>query len=58
VRRHKKAGPLWQSGYIYMIHASICRTETAGVQPGDVAYALRYLQIRQYDPTGNLRPGP
>jgi hypothetical protein len=54
----KKAGPSWQGGYIYMIHASICRTDTAGVQPGDVDYALRYLQIRQHDPTGNLRPGP
>jgi hypothetical protein len=53
----KKAGPPWQGGYIYMLHASICRTDAAEVQPGDVAYALRYLQIRQYDATGNLRPG-
>ena len=54
----QKAGPRWAGGYIYMLHASICRTDTAGVQPGDVAYTLQYLQIRQYDPTGNLRrPG-
>jgi hypothetical protein len=54
----KKAGPPWQGGYIYMMHASICRTDAAGVQPADVAYALGLLQIRQYDPTGNLRrPG-
>jgi len=51
----KKAGPPWQGGYIYMIHASICRNDMAAVQPGDAAYALQYLQIRQYDPTGNLQ---
>jgi hypothetical protein len=54
----KKAGPPWQGGYIYMMHASICRTDAGGVQPTDIAYALGTLQIRQYDPTGNLRrPG-
>lgn len=54
----KKAGPPWQGGYIYMMHASICRTDMAVIQPADIAYALGLLQIRQYDPTGNLRrPG-
>jgi hypothetical protein len=54
----KRAGPLYQGGYIYMMHASICRTDTAPVRPTDIAYALQYLQIRQYDPNGNLRrPG-
>jgi hypothetical protein len=51
----KKAGPRWQGGYIYMMHASICRTDTAAVRPEDVSYALGSLQIRQYDPVGNLR---
>jgi hypothetical protein len=53
----KKAGPPWQGGYVYMMHASICRTDLAGVQAQDIAYALGSLQIRQYDPAGNLR-GP
>ncbi|MGH7045188.1 MAG: hypothetical protein ACREE2_02205 [Stellaceae bacterium] len=54
----KRAGPPWQGGYIYMVHASICRTDAAPVRPADIAYALGLLQIRQYDPTGNLRrPG-
>jgi hypothetical protein len=54
----KKAGPRWQGGYIYMMHASICRTDMAILRPEDVAYALGLLQIRQYDPNGNLRrPG-
>jgi hypothetical protein len=51
----KRAGPRWAGGYTYMIHASICRTDAAAVQPADVAYALQYLEIRQRDPTGNLR---
>jgi hypothetical protein len=53
----RKAGPRWEGGYVYIMHASICRTDTANVQPQDIAYALGTLQIRQYDPVGNLR-GP
>ena len=51
----KKAGPPWQGGYVYMMHASICRTDLADFQAQDIAYALGSLQIRQYDPVGNLR---
>jgi hypothetical protein len=54
----RKAGPKWGGGYIYIMHASICRADAANVQPQDIAYALGTLQIRQYDPLGNLRrPG-
>ena len=35
--------------------ASICRNDTAVVRAEDVAFALGALQIRQYDPVGNLR---
>ena len=52
----QKAGPRWGGGYIYMLHASICRTDTAAARAEDVSYALASLQIRQYDPQGNLRP--
>jgi hypothetical protein len=51
----KRPGPRWKGGYTYMIHASICRADAVAVQPADVAYALQYLQIRERDPTGNLR---
>jgi hypothetical protein len=51
----KKAGPPWRGGYVYMLHASICRADTGVVRAEDVAYALGSLQIRQYDPVGNLR---
>jgi hypothetical protein len=54
----QKAGPKWGGGYIYMLHASICRTDTAAIRAEDVVFALGSLQIRQYDPQGNLRlPG-
>src|SRR5262245_34376859 len=54
----QRAGPPWGGGYIYMLHASICRTDTAAMRAEDVAYVLGSLQIRQYDPAGNLRrPG-
>jgi hypothetical protein len=50
-----RAGPSWRGGFVYMLHASICRTDTAGVRAEDVSYALGSLQVRQYDPVGNLR---
>lgn len=52
----QRAGPKWSGGYIYMLHASVCRTDTAAMRPEDVTYALASLQVRQYDPLGNLRP--
>jgi hypothetical protein len=50
-----RPGPQWRGGYVYMLHASICRTDVAAVRAEDVAYALGSLQLRQYDPQGNLR---
>jgi hypothetical protein len=61
----RKPGPPWRGGFIYMMHATICRTDGAVVQAQDVAYVLSSLQARTYDPLGNLRnagdqttPGP
>ena len=57
--RHCKAirhtGPRWQTGYIYIGHISICRTDRAQVQAEDVAYVFNNLRVRTYDPEGNLR---
>jgi lipopolysaccharide export system protein LptC len=46
---------VWLGGYTYMMHFSVCRTDTASVQPNDIAYVLASLQTRTYDPVGNLR---
>jgi hypothetical protein len=51
-------GPRWQGGYVYMLHASICRTDAASVQPQDVAYVIGSLRVQEYDPVGNIRPPP
>jgi hypothetical protein len=51
----RKPGPVWRGGYVWMMHASICRTDTAAVQAEDVAYVLGSLQMRIHDPAGNLR---
>ena len=53
----RKPGPVWRGGHIYIMHASICRTDTATVQAEAVAYVLGSLQTRIYDPLGNLRRG-
>jgi hypothetical protein len=52
----EKRGPHWGGGYIYVIHASICRTDRQAVAATDVDYVLRSLQVRQYEPGGNLAP--
>ena len=51
----RKPGPVWRGGYIWMMHASICRTDGAAVQAQDVAHVLGSLRTRIYDPAGNLR---
>jgi hypothetical protein len=51
-------GPRWQGGYVYMMHASICRADAANVQPQDVAYVIGSLRVQEYDPVGNIRPPP
>lgn len=50
----EKHGPRWGGGYIYVVHASICRTDRHTVAAADVEYVLRSLQLRQYEPSGNL----
>jgi DNA-binding winged helix-turn-helix (wHTH) protein len=48
-------GPKWQGGYVYLLNASICRTDATVVRTEDVAYALNLLQVRQDDPVANLQ---
>jgi hypothetical protein len=50
-----KPGPVWRGGYVYIMHASFCRTDAAGLQAEDVAYVVGSLQAQIYDPAGNLR---
>jgi hypothetical protein len=54
----EKRGPRWGIGRVYVIHASICRNDRHGVEPTDVDYILGSLQVRTYEPRGNLRSAP
>jgi hypothetical protein len=52
----EKLGPNWHGGYIWVVHASICRPDAQPVQPGDITAVLAGLRLDRYDPLGNLRP--
>jgi hypothetical protein len=54
----EKRGPRWGGGYVYAIHASICRSDQHPLAATDVDYVLRSLQIRQFEPRGNLASPP
>jgi hypothetical protein len=54
----RRPGPYWEGGYVWMLTASICHTDMASLQPDDIARGLASLQIRTYDPVGNIRPPP
>jgi len=57
-RAVEKRGPTWLGGHTYVIHASVCRKDGRTVEAADVEYALGSLQVRLYEPRGNLRPPP
>ncbi len=51
----EKRGPRWGGGYIFLIHASICRKDGQPVDPGNIAAVVAALQVQQRDGAGNLR---
>jgi hypothetical protein len=57
-RALEKRGPTWLGGHVYVIHASLCRKDGRTVEVADVEFAVRALQVRTYEPRGNLRPPP
>jgi hypothetical protein len=54
----RRPGPRWHAGFVWMLTASICRTDPENIEPGDVDRALDAVQIRPYDPVGNLARPP
>jgi hypothetical protein len=57
-RAIEKRGPTWRGGHVYVIHAGVCRKDGRALEATDIELALGSLQIRQYEPRGNLRPPP
>jgi hypothetical protein len=54
----EKRGPRWSTGYVYVIHASLCRNDRRTVDGTDVDYVLGSLRVTTYEPRGNLQPPP
>jgi hypothetical protein len=54
----RQPGPQWEGGFVWMLTASICRYDTTGLGPGDIARALAPLRIRTYDPVDNIARPP
>ena len=51
----EKRGPRWGGGFIYLIHASICRKDGRPVDASNVATVIGAIQVQGRDPNGNLR---
>jgi hypothetical protein len=51
----EKRGPRWGGGYVWLIHAAICRRDGRPIDPSNVDVVLSALQVRQRDSNGNLR---
>jgi hypothetical protein len=54
----RRPGPRWEAGFVWILTATICRADLQSIQPDDVARALSAVQIRQYDPLGNIARPP
>jgi hypothetical protein len=50
----EKRGPRWGGGYIWLVHAAVCRGDGQPANLSDVAAVMSALQIEQRDPNGNL----
>jgi hypothetical protein len=50
----EKRGPRWGGGYIWLVHAALCRGDGQPASLSDVAAVMGALHIEQRDPNGNL----
>ena len=50
----EKRGPRWGGGYVYLIHASICRKDRRAVDAADVDFVIGSVQVQGRDMVGNL----
>lgn len=57
-RALEERGPRWSGGFVWVIHASACRTDGHSIEPADLDRVLGSLQVRQYELRGNLRSAP
>jgi hypothetical protein len=57
-RAIEKTGPRWGHGYVYIYHASLCRTDGRALEVIDTDYLFGAVRVVTYDPVGNLRGPP
>ncbi|HWB52151.1 MAG TPA: hypothetical protein VG651_23790 [Stellaceae bacterium] len=50
----EKRGPRWGGGYIWLVHAALCRSDGQPVDLANVESVMGALHIEQRDPNGNL----
>jgi hypothetical protein len=50
----EKRGPRWGGGYIWLVHAALCRNDKQPASLSDVEAVMSVLHIEQRDPNGNL----
>ncbi|HVH78634.1 MAG TPA: hypothetical protein VM782_04535 [Stellaceae bacterium] len=50
----EKRGPRWGGGYIWLVHAALCRSDGQPPNIADVEAVMGALHIEQRDPNGNL----
>ena len=50
----EKRGPRWGGGYIWLVHAALCRGDGQPATPADIETVMGALHIEQRDPNGNL----
>jgi hypothetical protein len=50
----EERGPRWGGGYIWLVHAALCRGDGQPANLADVAAVMGALHIEQRDPNGNL----
>ena len=51
----ERLGPPWRGGYVWVVHATICQAGALPIERADIDAVFNALQMRVYDPTGNLR---
>jgi hypothetical protein len=54
----ERLGPPWHGGYVWSVHATICRPTNAPLTGADIDAVFGMMKLQVYDPVGNLAGPP
>jgi hypothetical protein len=54
----ERLGPNWQGGFVWVLHATMCKQDAIPITQPDIDAVVAALHIHTYDPAGNLAPPP